>query len=131
MAKESNQVIARAVLADLDSGKSMSDVVNSLAAYVIEERRMGDLNAIVRDIERRLLQDKGRLYIHVTSAHELSDDMIASIKTTFAAQTDAKEIIIEHTINPDVVGGVRCETAEQRLDLTVRRQLQRLKGITV
>ena len=91
---------------------------------------MGDQGAIVRDIERQLLQTQNKLYVRVTTAHQLDEAMLGQIKDTFQADTGAKEIIIEQTINPDVIGGVRCETAEQRLDLTVRRQLQRLKGVT-
>ncbi len=130
MSKQTNTDIARAVLDRLNSGASMTDVTASLAAYLIEERRMGDQGAIVRDIERQLLQTQNKLYVRVTTAHQLDEAMLGQIKDTFQADTGAKEIIIEQTINPDVIGGVRCETAEQRLDLTVRRQLQRLKGVT-
>lgn len=126
--KSTNYDIARAVLADLHSGKTMATVTQSVAAYLLEERRLGDLGAILRDVERQLLQTENKLYVRVSSAHALSTEAIASIRQTFADQTKAKHIIIEQTINPDVIGGVRCETAEQRLDLTVRRQLQRLKG---
>ena len=129
MSKQTNNVIARAVLADLNGGATMTSVTQSLAAYLIEERRLGDLGAILRDVERQLLQTENKLYVRVSSAHVLDAATVATIKQTFAGETDAKYIIIEQTINPDVIGGVRCETAEQRLDLTVRRQLQRLKGV--
>ena len=127
--KSTNNQIARALLADLNNGKTMSSVTQSLAAYLIEENQLGSLGAILRDVERQLLRSEHKLYVRVESAHELSDETIGTIKKTFAGTTDAKHIIIEMTINPDVIGGVRCETAQQRLDLTVRRQLQRLKGV--
>ncbi len=130
MAKESNQTIARAVLTDIANGTPMSQITASLAAYIIEEKRIGDLNAIIRDIEQQLLSETGKLYIHVTSANELSREMTESIKQTFKSKSQAKEIIIETTINTDVIGGVKCETALQRLDLTILRQLQRLSTST-
>ena len=45
----------------------------------------------------------------------------------FGSAEGVKKVIIEETIDKTVIGGVRCETAEKRLDLTVHRQLQRLK----
>jgi hypothetical protein len=48
MAKESNSTIARALLADINAGKTAKEVAISLAAYLIEERRLGDVNAILR-----------------------------------------------------------------------------------
>ena len=128
MAKESNSTIARALLADLQAGKDKQAVTASIAAYLVEERRLGDLQAIIREVERRLLANEGKLYVHVTTAHALSEAQTDQIKQIFSARTDVKEIIIEETLDTGVIGGVRCETADQRLDLTVRRQLQQLKS---
>jgi ATP synthase F1 delta subunit len=128
MSRQSNKTVARAVVAELQAGRSMKRVSRSLASYLIEERRMNDVGAIIRDVEKQLLVQDETLYVHVTTAHGLSASTQKEITTMFAQKSDAKSVHIEETINPDVIGGVRCETAEHRLDLTVRRQLQRLKG---
>lgn len=128
MSKQSNKTVARAVVAELKAGRSMKRVSKSLASYLIEERRMNDVGAIIRDVEKQLLVQDETLYVHVTTAHGLSASTQKEITKMFALKSDAKRVHIEETINPDVIGGVRCETAEHRLDLTVRRQLQRLKG---
>ena len=130
MAKESNATIDRALLTDLHSGMPAEEVTTSLAAYLIEERRLGDLSAIVRDIERQLLANDGKLYVRAETAHALGAEQSAKIKQIFIAETGAKEVIIQETINPDVIGGVRLTTADHQLDLTIRRQLQRLKSQT-
>ena len=65
------------------------------------------------------------------SAHALSEAQKAQISTIFGKATDAKEIILQETIDPDVIGGVRLQTADHQLDLTVQRQLQRLKHATI
>ena len=128
MSKQSNKTVARAVVAELQAGRSIKRVSKSLASYLIEERRMNDVGAIIRDVEKQMLVLDKTLYVHATAAHELSAAMRKEIGALFADKSDAKHVHIEETINPDVIGGVRCETAEHRLDLTVRRQLQRLKG---
>ncbi len=129
MAKETNAVIARAILSDLKSGKEIKDVTNSLAAYLVEERRIGDLKAIIRDVEKKLYESEGILYVHVTAARAIEPVLEQQITDIFKAQSSAKKIVLELTINPNVIGGVRCETADSSLDLTVRRQLQRLKTL--
>ncbi len=126
MAKDTNAMIARALLSEIESGKNLAELTSSLAAYLIEERRLGDLNAIVRDIEKQLLERKGILYVHATVARELGADQLAEITEVFKQHSIVKQVIIEQTINPDVIGGVRCQTADEQLDLTVRRQLQSL-----
>ena len=128
MSKQSNKAIAHAVVAELKAGRSMKRVSKSLASYLIEERRLNDVGAIIRDVEKQLLVQDKTLYVDVTTAHGLSASTAKEITSMFADTSEAKRVQIEETINPDVIGGVRCETAEHLLDLTVRRQLQRLKG---
>jgi F0F1-type ATP synthase delta subunit len=130
MSKTSNTIIARAVLSRLNSGTSSAEISASLAAYLVEEKLSGNIGAITREIERQLLQDKNILYVHVTTAREIDQNLRSQIIDIFKKSSNAKDVVLEQTINPDVIGGVRCETAEEQLDLTVRRQLQRLKGLT-
>lgn len=129
MAKESNNIIAQALLTDLKSGKDYKKSVDSLAAYLVEEKRLVDLKAVIRDVEKILLSSEGTLYVHATSAFELDQKMVDEITDLFQKQSGAKKVIVEQTIDKSVIGGVRCETVDYTLDLTLRRQLQRLKMV--
>lgn len=130
MSSTNNSTIARAVLSSLENGEKSERVTESLAAFLIEEKKVGNLGAIIREIERLLLAGRDTLYLHVTTAREIDDAVLEPMIDKFKRSTGASKVIVEHTINKGVIGGVRCETAEQRLDLTVRRQLQRLTGVT-
>lgn len=118
--------LARAVLDKLEAGESSKKVTISLAAYLIEERQVGMLQSIIRELQRLQLQARGICYVHVTSAYPLAAAQRQQIQALFKRQSHAQKVVIEETIDKDVIGGVRCETADQLLDLTVRRQLQRL-----
>lgn len=126
-AKASNAAIARALLAQYKDGKKMDQLVRSLAAFLTTEHRQADAQAIVRELERILFNTEGKLYVHAASAYALGDTQKAEITRIFSQQTAAKDVIIQETIDPDVIGGVRLQTADHQLDLTVQRQLQRLK----
>lgn len=131
MNKASNKIIAKAIVAEITNGTKVQDVAQMLAAYLIQERRIGDINAILRDIQRLILETESKLYVKTISAKELTVELENQIKEIFINNTGSKSVVIQQEINPVVVGGVRCETADQRLDLTVRRQLQRLKTTSV
>lgn len=121
--------LASTFLAKLeDQDAPMDKLIRSLAAYLIEEKQVGKVDTVIREIQRLQLQDKGILYVQATSAFPLKQDQLNEIEDRFKNKNNASKVVIEQIIDTDVIGGVRCETAEQRLDLTVRRQLQRLSA---
>lgn len=124
----SNQQLARVVIADLEAGKDSSQVAASLAAYLVAERRTKDADAVIREIGR-VLRSEGQIELNITSVRGINDDLKQAISELFKG--NAKNIIINEERNPAVLGGVLVESDEQRLDLTVRRQIQRLKGMSV
>ena len=132
MAKASNIAIADALLRQFRAGVAPGKIAEGLAAYLIEERRIGDKNAILRDVERQIYNLESTLYVRTTSASELTNELNQKISEIFSKSTEAEKVIISSEINQDVIGGVRCQTTDLVLDLTIRRQLQQLKGaITV
>lgn len=127
--KTTNAMIAKAVLAQLREGRSVQDVVAETSAFLVSERRSKDVDAIVREVEARLLKEEGQLELDITSARPISVDLKEALVRQFAANN--KNVHVNEVIDPSVVGGVLVESGEKRLDLTVRRQLQRLKGMGV
>ena len=127
--KTTNRTLARATLSAIKAGKSVDQTMRSLAAYLISERRSKDADAIMRDISGLLLTDYQQLELSVTTVNGLADSLRQHIEDLF--KTQAKHIIINQEHDPTVIGGVLVETGDQRLDLTVRRQLQRLKEMGV
>lgn len=123
-----NSAIAKALIKQYKAGLTPDTIAEGLAAFLIEERRIGDKNAIMRDVEKQMFEDESILYVRTTSASELTESVEQSITDIFKLATDAKQVVINSEINPDVIGGVRCQTTDQVLDLTIRRQLQLLKG---
>lgn len=123
-----NKMLAEAVLYRLNEGATMSTVAKELAAYVVSARRTKDVDAVLRQAIRLQAND-GNVELTVTTAHGLGADVRTQIEKLFAA--DAKQVIMNEKQDSAVLGGVLVESAEQRLDLTIRRQLQRLKGMGV
>lgn len=123
MATVTRKDIARAVAAQLESGKSTQKVAKSLAQYLIEERRSGELEAIMRDVQALRHESVDILEANVTSAFPLT----AQTKAQIAKLLPAKQVIMNEQIDPDVIGGVRIEAGSTLIDATIKRQLEQVK----
>ena len=127
--KVTNRQLAETLLAEISSGKSAKAATSSLVAYLVTERRTKDADAIIREVGGLLQSRQGQIELDVTTAHGLSSEIRQQIQDLFGQE--AKNIIINEQQDPAVLGGVLVESNEQRLDLTVRRQIERLKGVSV
>ncbi len=121
MSKSSHKDIARAI-SNLSGNLSSARLSRALASYLARERRTSELDAIMRELTRQRAQD-GVLEANVTSAFPLSD----SVKRELRKLAGNDKLVLNETIDKTVIGGVRMETSEAMLDLTVRNRLNTLK----
>jgi len=123
MASTSRQELAKAILrlSDNMSGKRLSEAI---AAYLVENRRTGELDAIMREVARLRQQRDGVTEVTATSAYKLNDSARRSIKQILGSE----KLTINEVVDAEVLGGVRLETSETLLDLTVRNRLNQLKA---
>ena len=116
------------IIADrtLKHGISKSDT-KALAAYLLEERRVGDVASLVRDVRADWAQ-AGYIEVIAASAHELSPQVLKDIEAEARkAYPEAKTIHITQVLQPDLVGGVKLTIVDRQLDLTIRSKLQQFK----
>lgn len=119
-------VLAQQSLGRVDEGRFSEEI----AAYLLSERRVGELDSLLRDIQQ-YRADHGIVEVIAASAHPLDDATRREIERVVRRQyPDAKQIIISPEIEPDVIGGVRLELANSQLDLSVRAKLNRFKQLT-
>ncbi len=121
-AKLSRRAIARYVVATLEGGRSQDEVLREVAAYLIQNRRLREVDLVVRAIEDELAE-RGTVIARITTAHPIADDVKAAIERLVGA----KDVQLAETIDPSVVGGVRVETPGHILDATMKRKLLALR----
>jgi F0F1-type ATP synthase delta subunit len=101
-----------------------------IAAYLLSERRAGELESIMRDI-MQYRADQGIVEVVAVSAFPLSVEVRGDVdRQVRSLYPGVKEVIISERINPSVVAGVRLEFANQQLDTTVRNKLNTFKQAT-
>lgn len=110
--------------------KDPSLLAREVAAYLLTENRIDDLDSLLRDIMQYRM-DHGVVEAVAVSAHELDDvvhkDIQAILKTRYP---EAKGIIVRDRQDPKVIGGVRIQLANEQLDLTVQSTLNKFKQLT-
>lgn len=101
-----------------------------IAAYLLSERRTGELDSLLRDI-MQYRADNGVVEVIAVSAFPLSAAARADItKQVKDLYPKATQVMITEQHDESVVAGVRLEFANQQLDLSIRNKLNRLKQLT-
>lgn len=111
--------LARHVARQLQAGSS--DVVKQLAAYLVVEKRVGELDLLLRSIYDELERD-GVVVADVVSAQGIE----AGVKDQIKQLLGAKQLVLNEQTDSAVLGGVRISTPSRLLDATVRHRLTKL-----
>jgi F-type H+-transporting ATPase subunit delta len=98
-----------------------------IAAYLLSEGRVNELDSLLRDVQADWAE-AGHVEVAASSARPLSAAIQAEIRREVKkVHPGAKRIVINETIDPDVVGGVRLSLPNRQLDLSVRSKLNLFK----
>lgn len=130
MAKSSRKELAGALNGMITTSSDPSKLAKAIARYLTEERQTKDLDGLMRDIIR-MRENDGIIEVTATTAFPLSDQLKRDIRSLIEKQHNTTHIIINEVIDPYVVGGLKLETSEQQLDVTVQAKLHRLKRAIV
>jgi F0F1-type ATP synthase delta subunit len=106
------------------------EYVQQIAAMLLVEGRVGELDSLLRDIQADWALH-GYVEVLARSAHSLSqttkDDIAERIRTLYPK---AEKIVVTEIADPSVIGGVQISLADQRLDLSVEAKLNKFKQLT-
>ena|SRR3990167_7750397 len=128
--KASIKSIAQAMLNMLDEGAKVDLIAKTLAAYLVDERRSGDLDAVLRKLTE-LRAENGIYEANVSTAfavdgliRKMVEDLVRQNKPT------ARQVIVNMSQDPELVGGLKLETHDLSLDTTVNTKLKHLYQLT-
>lgn len=128
--KVSRRVIARAVAAKLLAEPSQRNHwIRVTAAYIIDQGMAEDIDLIVNDIAGELHKQSGHLYVDVTSARKLTDEIRTDLIHVLKQTTGADRVELAEHINPDLLGGLIARTPDASLDASIRTKLKQLASL--
>lgn len=128
--KTSRRVIARTIAGKFITEPSQhKHWVMVLAAFMVESKRVSEIDMIVNDIARELFIQKGELVVDVTSARPLTDTIRQELANVLKEVTSAQGVQISEALDPSLLGGLIARTPDAQLDASVRTQLKQLATI--
>jgi len=127
--KFSRRQVVAALLDMLESGIPVSQVAQTLAAYLAETRQTRNVELYLRDIELAIARRFGKVAAYVSSAKQLSVETKKQVEHLVKSATGAQEVETIETINPKLIGGIVVKTADAELDGSVRTKLRNLRSI--
>ncbi len=127
MSSFSRRQLAHYAVEKMLEKSQLEDLAAQLAAALIATGRQRDLDLLLADIDQEL-EDRGLLAkAYITSAYPLSAKLRQDLKSAVKKLTGSKDVIIEHQLDKDVIGGIKVETANHSWDKTLRRKLMDIK----
>lgn len=129
MNKLSNRRLARGFVAHLKNGKDPKQLINMLAAEIVETKQVNQVGLIISEISREMEIQLSTTNAKVYSAHEMSSAIKLEVAKLVKETSGTDKVIIDEVIEPSLLGGVKIETPEREIDLSVRHKLDTIGGL--
>lgn len=128
MTRLSRRNLARYATDQLVAQNDVTQLARDIFSVLADDGRTGELELLMADIYYEL-EDHGQVAnTRITSAVDLSDQLMAEVKALVKKTTGVDQVLLNPKIDKSVVGGLRIETATKVWDRTVANQLNDLKG---
>ena len=87
--------------------------------------RKRELRSIIRAFRRLAAEHRGETTADVITARPLNDDQVGELRQQLRARA-GRDVTIEATVDPDILGGIVVKLESQRIDASIRTKLNRL-----
>lgn len=103
----------------------LSALTTNFLGVLAANRRLGKLPAIITAFKAIAAAQRGEVSATVTSAHPLSDDQLATLKTKLTAR-EGRTVMLSAAVDPDLLGGLVVTIGSTRIDASIRTRLKSL-----
>jgi F-type H+-transporting ATPase subunit delta len=117
----------KAALRSIAKRVSLSQVVSNFFSYLIDQRRIIDYPVIVSEFGRLADESAGLLTAQVITATPLDDRRRDRLRRALSEHT-GREVRLEATVDPTLVGGAIARVGDLVFDGTIRTQLAHLRA---
>lgn len=90
-----------------------------------ENRRLGQLPAVIRAFRTLAANHRGETTAEVTSAHALDDGQVAALKQALR-QRLGRDVSVDLSVDPSLLGGLIVRIGSQMIDSSIKTRLNSL-----
>jgi len=118
------EAAAKAVLSTADE-LGVQGTTRNFLGVLADNRRLGELPAIIRAFRLLAARHRGEVTAEVTSAHPLGDDQVEALKQSLR-QRVGRDVNVELAVDPALLGGLVVRVGSQMIDSSIRTRLNAL-----
>lgn len=118
------EAAGKAVLGTADE-LGVDPVTRNFLGVLAQNRRLGELPAIIRAFRHLAARHRGEVTADVTSAHALTDDQVVELKQQLR-QRVGREVSVDLSVDPALLGGLVVRIGSQMIDSSIRTRLNAL-----
>jgi len=120
-----SQQTRRQILREIAGTTHMLDVVRDLLQLLSDRQRLGHVGEIAEAFDAMAEQRLGKLRAEVVTASELPPGYFAELERVLHEIT-GKQVVIVHTVDSSLIGGVTTRIGDQIFDGSVKSRLSEL-----
>ena len=103
----------------------LSELTRNFLGVLAHNRRLAKLPDIARAFAAIAAAQRGEMTAHVTTAHPLDDSQRRDLAAKLKAR-EGREVKIEATVDPEILGGLVVTIGSRRIDGSIRTRLNSL-----
>jgi F-type H+-transporting ATPase subunit delta len=104
---------------------NLDPVTTNFLGVIARNGRKSELRSIIRAFGRLAADHRGEATAEVVTAHPLNDDQLSALRQQLRARA-GRDVTIDATVNPDILGGIVVKLGSQQIDASIRTKLNRL-----
>ena len=113
------------VVAGLAAHLGLSALTGNFLGVLAQNRRVGDLPAIIRAFAMIAAGQRGEVAAEVTSAHPLSAAQLTELEGRLRAR-EGRTVKLKSKVDPALLGGLVVTIGSKRIDSSIRTRLNSL-----
>ena len=103
----------------------LSELTTNFLGVLAGNRRLSKLPDMISAFKTIAAAQRGEVSAQVTSAHPLTDDQLAALKTKLTARV-GRTVMLSADTDPDLLGGLVVTIGSERIDASIRTRLNSL-----
>jgi F-type H+-transporting ATPase subunit delta len=132
--REFAELVASPVVSREEAGKAFAALAPQLGldpitvnflGVLARNGRKNALRAVIRAFGRLAAEHRGETTAEVVTARPLNDDQLSALKAQLRARA-GRDVSIEASVDPNILGGLVVKLGSQRIDASIRTKLNRL-----
>ncbi|MEP9401458.1 F0F1 ATP synthase subunit delta [Sphingomonas sp. VNH70] len=103
----------------------LDPITANFLGVLAQNRRLGDLPAIIRAFRELAARSRGETNAEVTSAHPLDDAQVEALRQQLRSRV-GREVAIDLKVDPSLLGGLIVKIGSQMIDSSIKTRLNTL-----